>query len=66
MTFNGNNLMSRRDLFVLGMRWFVLLGGIGLIWGIITDNLLWGLIFGAGIGWFVDYYVEKLKSEKKQ
>lgn len=46
------------------MVWFTITAGIGLIWGIYTDNVAWGLILGAGLGLLIDFYVSRNKNKK--
>ncbi len=49
---------------MFGMQWILWLSGIGLIWGIFTDNL-WGLVIGGGVGWFIEYFIYIYKNSKK-
>ena len=41
---------------MFGMQWILWLSGIGLIWGIFTDNL-WGLVIGGGVGGLSSIYL---------
>jgi hypothetical protein len=50
---------------MFGIQWFLLLSGIGLILGILTDNQLWGLVIGAGVGWVIQYLIYIYKNGKK-